>query len=67
VTLTVDAPPVTAPGADPPHGRFAELRARFPARTAVRPGDTVEVALDSAQVHVFDPLSGQALWHPPRE
>lgn len=65
VTLTVDAPPVSAPGADPPQGRSAQLRARFPARTTVRAGDTVEVALGSAQVHVFDPLSGRALWHPP--
>lgn len=65
VTLTVDAPSVAAPGADLPAGPRAQLRARFPGRTTVRVGDAVELALDSAQVHVFDPVSGRALWHPP--
>ena len=65
VTLTVDAPAVAAPGADPPLGPRARLHARFPAHTAVQVGDAVELALDSAHVHVFDPLSGRALWHPP--
>jgi multiple sugar transport system ATP-binding protein len=65
VTLTVDAPAVAAPGADLPIGPRARLHARFPARTAVRVGDRVELALDSSQVHVFDPASGRALWHPP--
>lgn len=67
VTLTVDAPPVLAPGSDPPAGPRAQLRARFPAHSTVRVGDTVEVALDSAQVHIFDPVSGRALWHPPAD
>ena len=58
VTLTVDAPSVAAPGADLPAGPQAQLRARFPARTTVRVGDVVELALDSAQVHVFDPSRG---------
>lgn len=65
VTVTVDAPAVTAPGADPPEGARARLHTRFPARTGVRVGDEVELALDSAHVHVFDPASGGALWHPP--
>jgi multiple sugar transport system ATP-binding protein len=67
VTVTVDAPAVTAPGADPPAGPRAQLHARFPAHTAVRVGDAVELAIDSAQVHVFDPVSGRALWHPPSD
>jgi hypothetical protein len=33
--------------------------------TAVRAGDGVEMALGSAQVPVFDPVSSRALWHPP--
>jgi multiple sugar transport system ATP-binding protein len=65
VTLTVDAPAVAAPGADLPVGPRARLHARFPARSSVRVGDSVELAIDSAQVHVFDPASGRALWHPP--
>ncbi|MDQ1661106.1 MAG: multiple sugar transport system ATP-binding protein [Blastococcus sp.] len=65
VALTVDAPSVAAPGADLPVGPRARLHARFPARTAVRVGDRVELAVDSTQVHVFDPVSGRALWHPP--
>lgn len=65
VTVTVDAPAVAAPGADPPAGPRARLHARFPARTPVQVGDDVELRIDSSQVHVFDPVSGQALWHPP--
>jgi multiple sugar transport system ATP-binding protein len=67
VTVTVDAPAVTAPGADPPVGPQAQLHARFPARASVRAGDSVELAIDSTQVHVFDPASGRALWHPPSD
>jgi multiple sugar transport system ATP-binding protein len=65
VALTVDAPSVAAPGADLPVGPQARLHARFPGRTTVQVGDVVELALDSAHVHVFDPVSGRALWHPP--
>jgi multiple sugar transport system ATP-binding protein len=66
VTVEVDASPVTAPGADPPAGR-ARLAARYPARDAVRSGDRVRVAVDGTRVHVFDPDSGRALWHPPSD
>ena len=64
VTVTVDAPPVRAPGADPPSGDRAQLRARYPAATAVRRGDRLVVAVDATHAHVFDPTSGRALWHP---
>lgn len=66
VTVEIDAPPVAAPGADPPAGR-ARLAAVFPPRAGVRTGDRVRVAVDATRVHVFDPASGQALWHPPSD
>jgi multiple sugar transport system ATP-binding protein len=66
VTVELDAPPVTAPGADPPAGR-ARLAARYPPRDGVRAGDRVLVAVDATRVHVFDPDTGAALWHPPSD
>jgi multiple sugar transport system ATP-binding protein len=66
VTEELDLPPVTAPGADPPAGR-ARLTARFPPRAALRTGDPVRVAVDATRVHVFDPVTGRALWHPPSD
>jgi multiple sugar transport system ATP-binding protein len=66
VTVEVQAPPVVAPGADRPAGR-ARLAAVYPPRDGVRTGDRVRVAVDATRVHVFDPLSGRALWHPPSD
>jgi multiple sugar transport system ATP-binding protein len=66
VAVEVDAPPVTAPGADPPAGR-ARLAASYPPRDPVRPGQRVRIAVDATRVHVFDPDSGRALWHPPSD
>jgi multiple sugar transport system ATP-binding protein len=66
VTVELDLPPVSAPGADPPAGR-ARLAARYPARAGVRTGDRVRVAVDATRVHVFDPVTGRALWHPPSD
>ncbi len=65
VTVELDVEPVTAPGADPPEGPGARLAAVFPARHPVRAGDRVRVAVDGTRVHVFDPVTGRALWHPP--
>jgi multiple sugar transport system ATP-binding protein len=51
----------------PEHGAVdpdAPLWARFDPHTAVRPGDRVEVAVDAARAHVFDPVTEQALYHP---
>jgi multiple sugar transport system ATP-binding protein len=42
----------------------ATLRSRFPARTAVRPGDLVRIAVEAGRAHVFDAVTGIALWHP---
>lgn len=48
---------VAVPGAGP-------LGARFDPRTTVRPGDRVEVVVDAARAHVFDPVTERALHHP---
>jgi len=42
----------------------ATLRALFPARTTVRPGDTVRLGVNVTRAHVFDAVTGLALWHP---
>jgi multiple sugar transport system ATP-binding protein len=66
VTLAVAAPPVTAPGtqlfAGGPSG--ATLRSFFPPGAVLRPGDAVRVAVKAADAHVFDAVTGRALWHP---
>ena len=41
------------------------LVARFPGRTALRIGDEATLAIDAARAHVFDPVTGVALYHPP--
>jgi multiple sugar transport system ATP-binding protein len=66
VTVEVAAPPVTAPGAEraEPGATGARLRARFPPDSTVRPGTSVQVAVDAAAAHVFDAATGNALYHP---
>jgi multiple sugar transport system ATP-binding protein len=66
LTVSVAAPPVTAPGADPADARSgsAVLRARFPGRSTIGVGSSVQVSVDVRYAHVFDPLSGRALRHP---
>jgi multiple sugar transport system ATP-binding protein len=39
----------------------ATVVARFPPRSGVRPGDTVELAFDPTHLHLFDPESGLSL------
>jgi multiple sugar transport system ATP-binding protein len=69
VTLEVQAPAVTAPGTRSwetgaaGSGR-ARLRSRFRPNTSVRVGQTVPIAVDVTQAHIFDPVTGRALWHP---
>ena len=67
VIAEVDAPPVHAPGADTWElgATRAVLRSRFDRDSSVRPGDTVELAVDVARAHVFDATTGKALLHPP--
>jgi multiple sugar transport system ATP-binding protein len=68
VVCPLDAPPVRVvdtPGVDE-HlgGGRAVVVARFPAHHPVRAGDRVELAVDTRQLSYFDPLTGEALWHP---
>jgi multiple sugar transport system ATP-binding protein len=62
VTAAMAAPPVTAPGVEWSEG--TALRALFPPRDLVRPGEPVRVSVDAARAHVFDAVTGRALWHP---
>ena len=66
VVLEVAAPPVTVPGAERSDtvADRARLRARFPRDTRLRVADTLPIAVDVAQAHVFDAVSGAALYHP---
>ena len=66
VALIVSAPPVLAPGADLTAGSFsgATLHAFFPPRAVIRPGEVVQIAVEAGRAHVFDAVTGRALWHP---
>jgi multiple sugar transport system ATP-binding protein len=66
VDCELDEPAISVPDATEPLGLRggAVLRARLPARTAVRKGEPSEVELDLAELSFFDPESGGALWHP---
>lgn len=61
VAVQIDA--ALDPGTGAP-ARDTLFWARFDARTPVRPGDRVAVAVDAARAHVFDPVTEQALHHP---
>ena len=43
-------------------GEHATLVGRFGARSRVRPGDTVEVAVDTRALHFFDPNTGMGIY-----
>jgi len=51
-------------GAERQHVSRAELIARFPRGSRVRPGDRVELAVDTAELSFFDPVTGEALQNP---
>jgi multiple sugar transport system ATP-binding protein len=64
--VEIDAPPATCPGVDPvvsPAER-ARLIARLPRQHPVQLATQLTVAVDAARAHVFDPTTGQAVWHP---
>jgi multiple sugar transport system ATP-binding protein len=63
LTVAVAAPPVSAPGADTAAAESATLRARFPAGSTARAGSAVQISVDVARAHVFDPITGRALHH----
>jgi multiple sugar transport system ATP-binding protein len=75
VLFTVDAPPVTtedvraaiggAGGADEGRLLADDRRARFTARVhgqhPIVPGETIELAIDTSQLHLFERETGAAL------
>jgi len=78
VIFTIDAPPVEhASIADAARGDEGEdeaavalaggksvWTARVAARSAVRPGRPVELAVDTSNLHFFEPVSGLSIGHP---
>ena len=70
VIFTIDAPPVRHPslaeaisdeGGDPPielAGGRSQWTARVAARSTARPGQPLELAVDTSSMHFFDPDSG---------
>ena len=78
VIFTIDAPPVehasiasAAEHHDEEDDTVAALAggkslwtARVSARSAVRPGQPLELAVDTRSLHFFDPASGETIGHP---
>ncbi len=66
VTVAVGGPPITARGSEVSgdESRGATLRSFFPPRSVIRPGAAVTVAVKASSAHVFDAVTGRALWHP---
>jgi len=78
VIFTIDAPPVEhASIAEAAKGEEGEdeaavalaggksvWTARVAARSSARPGSAVELAVDTSNLHFFDPVSGLAIGHP---
>jgi multiple sugar transport system ATP-binding protein len=80
VIFTIDAPPVQhqdtlALAQDATEGEEEDTAiplidnkalwtARVNARSHVRPGQDIELAIDTASLHFFDPVSGLAIGHP---
>jgi multiple sugar transport system ATP-binding protein len=78
VIFTIDAPPVehvdltkAAEGSDDDDEAVSALiggkslwTARVSARSRVRPGQPIELAIDTHHLHFFDPASGLSIGHP---
>jgi multiple sugar transport system ATP-binding protein len=45
----------------PSHGEGQQVVARLSAESGARPGDEVELSLDTSQIHLFDPEGGRSL------
>ncbi|OLT11690.1 hypothetical protein BJF78_26405 [Pseudonocardia sp. CNS-139] len=56
---------VTAEVVLPGEADGACLLARVPNDTRLRAGERAELSLDARRAHVFDPVTGRALAHPP--
>jgi ABC-type sugar transport system ATPase subunit len=61
-TTAVTVPDTPGVGQEPT--AQARLVARFPPGHPVRRGDRVELAVDTHELSLFDPVTGQALWNP---
>jgi multiple sugar transport system ATP-binding protein len=79
VIFTIDAPPVDHPHLGTAGGTQSEddetgvtalaggkslWTARVSARSAVRPGQPLELAVDTSRMHFFDPATGASIGHP---
>jgi multiple sugar transport system ATP-binding protein len=78
VIFGVDAPPVEHPGLASAAGHHDEeddtvtalaggkslWTARVSARSAARPGQPLQLAVDTSRLHFFDPASGESIGHP---
>jgi multiple sugar transport system ATP-binding protein len=42
----------------------ATLHSLYPPRAPIRPGDRLRIVVDAARAHVFDAVTGRAIWHP---
>ncbi len=74
--FTIDAPPVEHAALASEHhdeeddtiaalaGGKSLWTARVSARSGVRPGQALELAVDTSRLHFFDPASGQTIGHP---
>jgi multiple sugar transport system ATP-binding protein len=63
VHASIDAPKVVLGSVDDAAAmpRIGTLVARLSPRSRIEAGDTVKLTVDTAQLHLFDPASGQAL------
>jgi ABC-type sugar transport system ATPase subunit len=68
VGCAIDAPPVAVPDSPTAEEATGEDRAvlfaRLPRHHPARPGDRLELAVDTGRLSFFDPASGAAIWHP---
>jgi multiple sugar transport system ATP-binding protein len=64
VSAAIDVQAGPGSSASLPDGEAPMLRSLFPPRAAVQRGEPVWLAVQGARTHVFDAVTGEALWHP---